>query len=190
MSRRTTLVIAFLTMIVLGAFLKNRTSENLLGTNDMKSLSLKRPSPILIKTSKLKPSFEVKINKMNSDNVKAGEAFTLEAQVYSERSISILNYSWVLPDGLSLVSGHVSGTISNLNPKNPAVISAQFLQQDEENKVIYLKTWSGDSNNPQLSTVQYNTVLQGEMDYERAELAKRNAEFILEQNATIVKTHK
>lgn len=190
MSRRTSLIVVSLTILVLGATLFHRPSENVQGTNDMKSLSLKRQSNILIKTSKLKPSFDIKIYKTNGDTVKPSEAFTLEAQIYTERAMSTLNYSWVLPDGLTLVAGLASGTISNLNPKNPAVISVQFSQKDEENKVIYLKTWSGDSSNPQLSTVQYNTVLQDEMDYERSELAKRNAEIILEQNATIVKTHK
>jgi hypothetical protein len=190
MSRRIAIITVLLTFGISATAVFLHTREDVQGMNEMKSLSLKRPQNILIKTSKLKPSYEIRISKVEADAVQAGATFTLEVHASTMRVLNTLNYSWVLPEGVSLVSGTMTGSVSNLNPKNAALISAQFSQQDGENKVIYLKTWLADERDPQLTTVQYNTVLQDEMDYERAELAKRNSEITLEQQSEQVKTHK
>ncbi|MCB0349958.1 MAG: hypothetical protein KDD38_02170 [Bdellovibrionales bacterium] len=144
-----------------------------------KSTSLKPHNEILIRTTKLLPHFSVRLSKTESDS--ENNRFALTAQIETEKNIPQLNYKWILPLGVQLLGGApVEGVITNVTARGGRAWTAQLASTSEENQKIHLRVWVEDGANTLVTSAQYNTLLQNEIDFEKSELVKRQNEYLLD----------
>lgn len=151
-----------------------------------KNASLKPSRQILIRTSKLLPPFEVALSKRDNGPAMVGERFTLDALITTTKSLDVLEYKWILPVGVQITGDQLlRGQISQISPRQPAQISAEFISSSEVNEKIHLEVWVPGQASPLAQTAQFNTLDQEQLDRERKALAERNNEYISNQTEEI-----
>lgn len=158
---------------------------------DLKNLSLKPKTNLLRRTSKLLPSFEVRIRNLTNDVVTENVAFELVGEIVGEIDANYFNYSWTIPDGIE-VHGQtpLSGvmTVNDLRNNQLRLLLQQHrpakLDSNEiglPNLKVHLRIWPQMDGPPQTGSAQYNTTMQPEIDFQKRELANRNEAYLMEQ---------
>lgn len=158
---------------------KNTTDLN------MKNASLKPTEEILKRTHKLLPPIEVSLFNQNQDDQYSPSApFTLQAKIRTLNPADAVDYEWVLPEGVTQLSGGNSsgpyGTFTHLSAHEEHTITATFISSSEINEKIYLRVIMHQNLNKMTQVAQYNTRDQKTLDAAMAELAKRNHEYLVE----------
>jgi hypothetical protein len=200
MSRRTTLKIysgtallfmalAFVMTPRLNFFSQDSSSLGTYAVSDQKASSLKPHHEVLIRTHKLRPPYQIKIEKSKGpDPLETGSSFELTAHIDSDRNFGTLAYEWRLPRGIRLAKGTPrTGTIRNIIANSPTQLVGQFENLQPNNQKIHLRIWVPSSHEKMVQSAQFNTLEQEQIDAGKRELIQRQKEYIFENPEKIRK---
>ena len=103
----------------------------------------------------------------SSDNLVPG-ALNLIANISSTRDLSELRYEWLLPDGVTLTKGVLSGEIGTLADGDESTIEVSLSIPAIENKQVHLQVYRLVDGEKMGQVAQYNTIDQKSIDREMA----------------------
>jgi hypothetical protein len=127
---------------------------------------------------------EVEITSPEKTNVQAGSVLSLEAKVESLANTDDLKFAWILPAGVTIVSGPQEGTLGSMAEGQSTVIRLAVQTQTAENRQIHLNVFKLVDGEPLGKVAQFNTVDQASIEA----AAKSKAE-ILQSTSASTETH-
>lgn len=103
---------------------------------------------------------EVAIVSDVSTPIPVATAFELTATVTATSELQDLQYEWILPKGVQLSSGKVSGLLGSLENGGSAEVTIQLLNSSVENKQVQLHVFRLVGGEPIGHMAQFNTSSQ------------------------------
>jgi hypothetical protein len=94
----------------------------------------------------------------------ATSALELEAKVQALQDIDGLEYTWLLPDGVTAVGGAVEGTLGTLANGAETKLRLSVISSSADNKQIHLHVFKRVNGEAMGQMAQYNTVSQPKID--------------------------
>jgi hypothetical protein len=119
-----------------------------------------KTAPLFKHTEKLRGPLKVQIENLGT-SIGKGEVFRLRGNITTHHTLERqTEFTWVLPEGVELVSGQVSGT-AWVTPDQPLALELIFKKSgdDEMNAQIHLVTSSTRGGASFSDTAQFNTNL-------------------------------
>ncbi|MEO0336574.1 MAG: hypothetical protein AAF202_09270, partial [Pseudomonadota bacterium] len=93
-----------------------------------------------------------------------GDEFGLEVILKTERPVNGINTRWVLPSGVELVQGAMTGFDQELSTDRELRFRVQLRQVSSVNERIHFKASASHSGMKSSFTLQYNSIDQEEID--------------------------
>lgn len=106
----------------------------------------------------------VEITRLDDREVQAGTPLTLEAKVEAVSDLNDLEFVWLLPEGVRVENGQVSGQLGTLAQGAVATLQINLLQELDGNRQVNLHVFRRVNGEAQGYMAQYNTVLQPTLD--------------------------
>lgn len=109
---------------------------------------------------------DVFIQPKNTAPAAAGEPLQLEASIVSHTELDGVEYSWMLPKDVTLVSGTREGRIGHLKAGEVRRLALGISSPSSENHQLHLHAYRLINGEPNGQIAQYNTIDQPRIDRE------------------------
>ncbi len=170
---------SFVAVVLLSQLINTNNHQRIPAS--INSKQLKQLHDKLSVHQKIKPPILVSIDKEAISKVYAGDEFEITAKIISEMDTNNAKVEWHLPEYLEVVSGELMHQFAELKAGEKKVIRLVLKSHSEENQQIHI-TASAPYGKQTLSAVdQFNTMVEEELKSAKADLVKRNLEY-MEQN--------
>ncbi len=179
MSRNTTLMLLCVVSLIGFAF----SQVNQRQPASVKKIEFLTSSEIdnLRHTSKVHGSLNFSMSPASETAYQVGIPFILKAVVESDELLKDVQIDWILPEDMQLVSGEAHTTIAELQPNTPLTLEVVIFSNSGENQKVFARASANKGSNRFSENVQFNTLDQQLIEYEKAELKKRTLETIKQQ---------
>jgi hypothetical protein len=125
-----------------------------------KEALLGEPKPAGLKhTHKIRGPLRATVNLASAPIEKIGDVFVLFGSIESSQDLTDVEYKWALPDGVELVNGEATGTISFLNADQPYQVQISLKAKDLDNQQVHLLTAGAKNGIRFADSIQYNTLI-------------------------------
>lgn len=151
-----------------------------------KTESLRPNEEILMRTHKLLPEYSTNIERLEEE-IAPDSAFTLKATVYTEKYIDLMSYEWILPEGVEVISGSLSGHLYDVSQSSLHELSLRLYHVSDKNQQIFLRLSAMEANGPTIHQSEYNTLDQDEIDEEMRAVVERSNIYLQEMHDTLHK---
>ncbi len=175
---RTAALITICTLMLLGfAFSKVNVSHSGKNMNFQQESLASR----LNITRKLHSNLNLSLRSASDDDYEVGRDFTVVAELSSDVKLQNVALSWSLPADLTLVSGELNSIVTQVQPGQTQLVEITVRGSSAENSKLFLRASLLENGMPFREIAQYNTVLQKQMDLDKAALAERTRENVESQ---------
>lgn len=144
--------------------------------------SVATSSPILKHTHKIRGPLTSSIELVGAAPERAGDVFVLSGVIRSEQAVPNAQYKWVLPKGVELLNGELSGVISFVEAGQQFPVQLTLRTLVDGNRQVHLSVRAAGSGVRFGDTAQFNTILQKVYEVSRKELKKSTQEYRAEQD--------
>ncbi len=177
MSRTTALITICVLMLVGFAFSKVQAPHSGKNMNFQKESLASR----LNITRKLHSNLNLILRSASDEDYETGRDFTVVAELSSDVALKNIELSWSLPSDLMLVSGELNSVVAQIQPGQTQTVELTVRGSSSENSKLFLRASLLENGMQFREIAQYNTVLQKQMDLDKAALAERTRENVESQ---------
>lgn len=156
------------------------SKEALLANNSRLALKFKH-------TEKLRGPLTTVVSSSSNPPEKAGDVFTLKAEVVSHKDLTYVEGHWIIPKGVEVINGATTVNINDLKAKEPIEIFITLKQVSDRNEQIHFKIRSVDQSRGFSATGQFNSLNQMSIDKSKFLLQQRAAEEMKNSKKTNLK---
>jgi hypothetical protein len=101
---------------------------------------------------------EISIDDKNTQQVRAGQPFTLHGHIQVHHPYSLLQWDWILPPGIHVVTGSLHNEKNHVSA--PLETEITLISDRSENQQIHLHAYQVTNNERVGNVVQFNTQVQ------------------------------
>ncbi len=95
-----------------------------------------------------------------------GSIIDLEAKIQTKKDFKALEYTWILPDGISAAGGNTKGLIGVVKRGETVTLTLKVVKSTEENRQIHLQVFQMNGRKKSGYVAQFNTVGQEVLNLE------------------------
>lgn len=114
----------------------------------------------------------VELKSLGGTPAVAGRPFELEANIEARGDLDDLRYSWLLPEGVTLSTGSLDGTLASLKTGEHTTLTASFVSGSDENRQIHLHVYKMVNGEAQGQMAQFNSTEQEKIAERLSEKAR------------------
>ncbi len=132
----------------------------------------------LKRTEKIHGAVYVKIENLASRPLQTGDTFVLRGEIRSEDGdLSGVDFKWSIPEGVRLISGQVTGTLSSLSEAQARVVEITLMKTSARNEQVHLLAGAQRGSSHFADSAQFNTDIQDTLNASAATV-KRGLELL------------
>lgn len=134
-------------------------------------------------TNKLRSNLTLTLRPSSDAEFEVGQDFTLTAELASDVNLKNVALSWALPPDVILVSGEMTAVVPEVHAGEVKLIEIVVRGSSMENSRIFLRASLAENGVKFNETAQYNTVLQKQIEKDKAALADRTRDAVESQDS-------